>query len=226
MNAHNMSIPVRLRTYQSREPQLDGKIWEAARATSATPIFFKLIEIGRGQPLIDGGLGCNNPSQLVLDEANICFENRPIGCLVSIGSGQAEIISLQKPTLFRQIVPTDVIDTLNSIAADCEKTHEYMLRLFENLPNAYFRLNVDQGMQGIQLSQCERLTEVEAHTSQYMKRREVDEKLTEVVNAIRFPRGQLTIKQLRASECLFEIHLITHSYHVSFSWACCRIDST
>jgi patatin-like phospholipase/acyl hydrolase len=73
MNAHNMSanIPVLFRTYQSREMHLDCKIWEAARATSAAPTFFKRIEIGREQPFIDGGLGRNNPSRLLLDEAKV-----------------------------------------------------------------------------------------------------------------------------------------------------------
>jgi hypothetical protein len=37
---------------------------------------------------------------------------------------------------------------------------------------------------------------VEAHTTQYMKRKEVDEKLALLVNAIRVPRAQLTIEQL------------------------------
>jgi patatin-like phospholipase/acyl hydrolase len=36
------------------------KIWEAARATSAAPIFFKRLEKD-GKKFIDGGLGFNNP---------------------------------------------------------------------------------------------------------------------------------------------------------------------
>jgi patatin-like phospholipase/acyl hydrolase len=67
------NIPVLLRTYQSHEAQLSCEVWEAARATSAAPIFFKHIEMGNSQPFIDGGLGCNNPSKLVLDEAKQYF---------------------------------------------------------------------------------------------------------------------------------------------------------
>jgi predicted acylesterase/phospholipase RssA len=160
MNALNMNanIPVLLRTYQSRhELPLDCKIWEAARATSAAPTFFKRIEIGRGQPFVDGGLGRNNPSRLLLDEAKSLFGARQIGCLVSIGTGQAEVISIKKPGVFQRIVPTDIIDTLKAIATDCEATHESMLGLFTNSPNTYFRLNVDQGMQRIDLSEWEKL---------------------------------------------------------------------
>ncbi|KDR66070.1 hypothetical protein GALMADRAFT_28572, partial [Galerina marginata CBS 339.88] len=67
MNAHNMggNIPVLFRTYESHKPHSNCKIWEAARATSAAPTFFKRIEIGRDQPFIDGGLGRNNPSRVV-----------------------------------------------------------------------------------------------------------------------------------------------------------------
>lgn len=204
MNAHNMNanIPVLFRTYPSREIHVDCKIWEAARATSAAPTFFKRIEIGRGQPYIDGGLGRNNPSRLVLDEAKGVFGTRPIGCLVSIGTGQGKIISVKKPGIFQRMVPTGVIDALKEIVTDCEATHETMLGLFANSPNTYFRLNVEHGMQEIQLSEWERLSKVEAHTIQYMKKKEVDEKLALLVNVIRVPRAQLTIEQLSMEESL------------------------
>ena len=61
------------------------------------PPFFKRIEIGRKQPFIDGGLGRNNPSHVLLDEAKALFGARQIGCLVSIGTGQAEVIGIKKP---------------------------------------------------------------------------------------------------------------------------------
>ncbi|KAF8961360.1 acyl transferase/acyl hydrolase/lysophospholipase [Flammula alnicola] len=197
-NAHNANIPVLFRTYQSRETHVDCKIWEAARATSAAPTFFKRIEIGREQPFIDDGMGRNNPSRVVLEEANALFGARQVGCLVSIGTGQADIIAIKKPGLFQQIVPIDVIDALRAIATDCEDTHQAMLGLFANSPNTYFRLNVEQGMQGIQLAEWEKLSIVEAHTTQYMKRKEVVEKLALLVNAIRVPRAQLMIEQFIA----------------------------
>ena len=196
------NIPVLFRTYPSRETHSGCKIWEAARATSATPTFFKRIEIGRGQPFIDGGLGRNNPSRVVLDEANTLFKARPIGCLVSIGTGQAEIISVKKPGFLQQAVPTDFIEALKAISTDCEATHEDMRRLFANSPNTYFRLNVEQGMQGIELSEWEKLAHVEAHTMHYVKRTEVDEKLALVVNAIKFSTTQVMIEQLSMEESL------------------------
>jgi predicted acylesterase/phospholipase RssA len=165
----NANIPVLFRSYQSQETHSGCKIWEAARATSAIPIFFKRIEIGNKQPFIDGGLGRNNPSKLLLKEAKVVFPTHQIGCLVSIGTGQAEVISIRTPGFFQWIVPTDVIDALKAISTDCEATHEEMSLLFENSPNIYFRINVEQGMQGIKLSEWEKMANVEAHTMQYLK---------------------------------------------------------
>ena len=139
---------------------------------------------------------------MVLDEAKALFGARQIGCLVSIGTGQAEVISIKKPGLFQQIIPTDVIVALREITTDCEATHEEMSGRFANLPNTYFRLNVEHGMQGIELSKWEKLSNVEAHTAQYMKRKEVGEKLALLVNAIRVPRAQLTLEQLSMEESL------------------------
>ena len=190
------SIPILFRTYQSHETHSHCKIWEAARATSAAPTFFKHIEIGNKQPFIDGGLGCNNPSRVVLDEAKAVFGDHQIGCLVSIGTGQAEVINIKKPGFLQQILPTDVIKALKAISTDCEATHEEMLRLFGNSPNTYFRLNVEQGMQGLELSEWEKLANVEAHTTTYLRRKEVNEKLTLMVNAINCPKAQLMIEQL------------------------------
>jgi patatin-like phospholipase/acyl hydrolase len=47
MPANNMAYPRRFRTYQVREnASVNCKIWEAARATTAAPTFFKRIAIG------------------------------------------------------------------------------------------------------------------------------------------------------------------------------------
>jgi len=200
------NIPTLFRTYQSHETYTECTIWEAARATSAAPTFFKRIEIGRRQPFIDGGLGRNNPSLLVLEEAKKLFGARQIGCLVSIGTGQGNIISIQKPGLFQRIIPTNVISALRSIATDCEETHEEVLKRFGSLPNTYFRLNVEHGMQGIRLAEWERLGNVRAHTEHYMKKQEVDERLTLLVAAIRDRRRQLTIGQFGMDKELMDLN--------------------
>jgi patatin-like phospholipase/acyl hydrolase len=66
------------------------KIWQAARATSAAPSFFKEITIDQPPPgiaYVDGGLGYNNPSELALREAAELWPKSKTFCLVSIGTG-------------------------------------------------------------------------------------------------------------------------------------------
>jgi len=214
-NALNMNanIPTLFRTYECHKTHPTCKIWEAACTTSAAPSFFKHIEIRRAQPFIDGGLGCNNPSRVVLDEAKALFSTCHIGCLVSIGAGQVETISIQKPGLFQQIIPTNVVNALRAIANDCEDTHESMLHLFEQLLNTYFHSNAEQGMQGIKISEWERLSNVETHTAQYLRRKEVDEKLALLGKVITVLKVQLTIKHLGMEEHCLSIQRVF--YHFS-----------
>ncbi len=193
-----MNLPVLFRSYASYETHTGCKIWQAARATSAAPTFFKQIQIGRSQPFVDGGMGCNNPSKVLLEEANSLFKSCSIGCLLSIGTGQATVTAIRTPGFFQQIIPTDVINALNQITTDCETIHEAMLGHFANLPNIYFRFNVEHGMQEIRLSDWEELGSVEAHTTQYLKKKEISNKLNLVVNAICAPKAfiQPTAEQI------------------------------
>jgi hypothetical protein len=101
------------------------KIWEAARATSAAPIFFAPFLLQRGDQIhgrfVDAGLsGVNNPSMLALEEKGFIKElaDRPLGCLVSIGTGKPTVYTPRKtPSKFGRLV-----DHLVSVATDTEKT--------------------------------------------------------------------------------------------------------
>ena len=69
-DAGNNRSPVFLRSYKPNYTALDKndilellpeiKVWEAARATSAAPAYFKPFAIKKYE-LLDGGLGANNP---------------------------------------------------------------------------------------------------------------------------------------------------------------------
>lgn len=66
-------------------------MWEAARATSAAPTFFKPLTVG-GQQFVDGGLVSNNPVYEMESEAMDIWgattgDLKPlIKCFISIGS--------------------------------------------------------------------------------------------------------------------------------------------
>src|ERR1700761_3450745 len=100
MSIDNMPVktPTLFRTYLSPENEtFDCELWEAARATTAAPTYFKSIVIGPSDsPLryIHGDIGCNNPINQAVQEASLVFPHRKIACIVSIGSGQASTIRM------------------------------------------------------------------------------------------------------------------------------------
>lgn len=66
-------------------------IWQAARATTAAPTYFKPAFVEIPQPggwYIDGGLKRNNPSAVPLEEARNHWESVERFCVVSIGTGR------------------------------------------------------------------------------------------------------------------------------------------
>jgi len=158
-------------------------IWEAARATSAAPTFFERIVIDE-EPFIDGGMGRNNPINQVLEEAELMFPDRNIACIVSLGTGQAETISIPKPDWLQRVIPLHVVNAMRKIATDCEESAEAAARRFEHTPGTYFRFNVDQGLQDVRLEQWDKLDEVRAHTGQYIRKMDVNPRLKAAVVCI------------------------------------------
>lgn len=166
-------------------------IWEAARATSAAPTFFKRIEIGEPglkEPFIDGGMGRNNPAKCLLEEAEMVFPDTRVDCLISIGCGQANPIGIgSPPTLFHRIIPLhllDVVTALKAIATDCEATAQEIAKKIRDRPNVYFRFNVEQGIQKIAMNEHGRLDEVTAHTIQYLRKEENNRRVTLAVQKL------------------------------------------
>ena len=101
----SIRIPHLFHTYQVPKNQtFNCMIWEAACATSTTPAFFKHIVIGESgtsQPYIDGSIGCNNPIAQVLEEAKLMFPNQQVACIIGIGTGHADTISILKPCVLQ-----------------------------------------------------------------------------------------------------------------------------
>ncbi|KAF8699525.1 Patatin-like phospholipase, partial [Rhizoctonia solani] len=80
--------PTHFRTYWTKtgDPK-EYKIWEAAMATTAAPAYFEPIQIG-DYKYVDGGIQANNPVIQTLSESMVAFDGpRPVGCLISLGTG-------------------------------------------------------------------------------------------------------------------------------------------
>jgi hypothetical protein len=72
-------------------------IWQAARATSAAPSFFKEMYIDNPRPginYVDGGLGHNNPAEVALEEAAKIWPTAKHFCLISIGTGRRKAVQI------------------------------------------------------------------------------------------------------------------------------------
>jgi len=193
-------IPHLFRTYQApKNRTYNCTIWESARATTAAPAFFKRIVIGEpaaSHPYIDGGVGCNNPITQVLEEASLVFPDRQVACIISIGAGQADTICIPEPRGLQRVLPLDVVEAMQEIATDCERSAETVARRFQGTSNVYFRYNVEQGLQNVGLAQWERLDEVTAHTEHYLRMVEVDQKLGDGVAALQARRNAISTAKI------------------------------
>jgi hypothetical protein len=187
-------IPVLMRSYQTKTAHASGaKIWEAARATSATPTFFEPVLID-GRPYSDGGTGWNNPTVEAIAEACKMWPNRPIGCLLSIGTGLEEAIQLgdgSQPspnTSFKLEVAKYCVECLTS----CEKIHHDVCTKFSDrilVDENYFRLNVPQGISSIGLEEWEKIEDLRDLTEKYMEQGDMERRKQTMANLLLNPQS-------------------------------------
>lgn len=202
--AQNISRKPRLfRTYTvDRNEGYNCAIWEAGRATSAAPTFFKRIQIGPPdlqEDFIDAGIGCNNPVKQLVGEGELVFgDTREVACIVSIGTGKPKVTGFKKPAFgLQRILPLDLIEVLKNMATDSEVTAAEMTSRYKHCPGVYYRLNVDRGLEEVSLEEWERLGEVKTHTLEYLNQDDTSQSIDEIVTAlIGNSSPQYTIGQL------------------------------
>jgi len=205
MPAIDRAYPRWFRTYNVRSnASANCKIWEAARATTAAPTFFKRIAIGEtGQikeQFIDAGIRCNNPTKEIMEEARLLFgDDRPIGSLVSIGTGHPGTVGLPEPDAFQKILPTKLIPVLKNIATDCESTADDLARRFANLPDLYFRYNVTHGAGMISLEEWKKMGDVQTHTYAYLNELQVSKSINSLVKLLCLVKSSHRLSDRRAT---------------------------
>lgn len=220
--------PVILRNYPSnRATEPIGHEWtflEAARATSAAQYVFAPLRVGSAS-FIDAGCvkfdnkerplrsdsiyGYNNPARLAVQEIqdDAVFEGRPIGCLVSIGTGlkglrrsskedmqpQSKFVVAttrrwlpQKSTsalrTFDSLLRTprrvqELVAQLARMASDTEITAEQLARDYDAHPNRYFRLSPFADLGDIDLADVTQGPAIEGIASEFVSKHEVQRKL-------------------------------------------------
>ncbi|QRW09968.1 kinesin light chain [Ceratobasidium sp. AG-Ba] len=190
MSKHNMNagIPVTFRSYLGEANQTpDCPIWQALSATMAHPGMFKPVEINSDhlrQHFVDGGLGCNNPTAHVLAEVKSILPGRHVSSVVCIGAGHPDTIQLADRTLFKRLLPSDVLALTKGIALDAERVANEMDARFRSTSGVYFRFSVDQGIQNVKIGEWEKLTHVSANAQAYMRSARVSKAIDEAVVAI------------------------------------------
>ncbi|MCJ1418783.1 hypothetical protein MMC32_005134 [Xylographa parallela] len=199
--------PTLFRSYNvAKNREYNCTIWEAARATSAAPTFFKRIKIGplgSGIEYVDAGLGCNNPiKQVVAEAARIYGDDAQVACIVSIGTGQSGSVGLAKPDVFEKWLPRNLIEVLKQITTDSGKTAEEMALKYKNIPGIYHRLDVDRGLQSISLDEWKSLGEVREHTKNYMRMEHIDKRIDIIVDALLGCSSQQTCEAGRLVGCI------------------------
>jgi Patatin-like phospholipase len=197
--------PVRMRTYNTTTANaFSARIWEAARATSAAPTFLKPITIN-SVTYGDGASGWNNPTAEAIAEAHKIWPNRPIGCLLSIGTGLEKAIQLSdgdenssecSARLLQILAPKasfqlEVAKYCVASLTSCEKTHRDVSSQPPDriVPHKnYFRFNVPQGMSEIGLEEWKKIGDIIALTESYMDHGEMEEQKLKVANLLLNPQ--------------------------------------
>ncbi len=183
----NLESPQRFRTYAGLPNQgPDCKIWEAGRATTATPTIFKAIVIvglgGIGSSYIDAGLGHNNPSKEVREEAMQLFgSDCPVGVFLSIGTGHPGLNGFQQPKGMEKILSVKLMETVTNIATDCESVSIDFARQYNSNSGTYFRFNVTHGTGILAVDDWQRESDILAHTNAYLRDPNTSKMIQEMV---------------------------------------------
>ncbi|KAL4792888.1 serine hydroxymethyltransferase-domain-containing protein [Aspergillus venezuelensis] len=201
---------VMLRSYDSRKepaPDYDCRIWQAGRATSATGLAFKPIQIGQHY-FIDEGAGTYNPSPAVLDEAAVNeWPGREIGVFISVGTGKRPPDTNNRQHEWWEDFFGDALGTfaearrrLISKIEGCEDIHHDMLR--EHLPKRgvskdnYYRLNVEVGVGEFGMNEWNRLADISTNTRRYLSRPDVKKQILDA--SVKFAKIERMHRRLNA----------------------------
>lgn len=168
-------------------------ILQAARATSAATTYFPPVKIGTRE-YVDGALGANNPvAEVELEASSIWCEKGPdlkplVKCFISIGTGIPET----KGTKGKALMST--VKMLVKIITETEETAEKFMTkwIYYYRAKRYFRFNVDQGLQDIQLAEYKRKGDMENASRKYLRRPDVKVQTQDCVENLRLKYGMYT----------------------------------
>jgi hypothetical protein len=165
------------------EDQPEGiTVWEAARATSAATSFFAPIEIGKlKMGYVDGGLVSNNPIHTVWNQARHWWPPEEFETfLLSIGTGEAS-----RPSLKGGL--SKIVKSLVQLATETERTADEFSEEHHDIieEDLFFRFNVTQGLETIQLDEVKHMNSIVEATSAYLNRPMIANTMTRCVRKMK-----------------------------------------
>jgi hypothetical protein len=210
MSASNIGQCHFIRTYKARHVSHNPTIFEAVRATWASPSLFTPIRIGpslRQEEMISATQGFNNPTLECMKEALDLFgPDAFVSCLLSVGAGKPAVKSLRlgASTSSEADSAQYNLATLERLALDCENTANEVQRRIGML-GIYYRFSVERGLEtGFQLQNGTNhdtifgtieYGEIATHTSAYLLETTVSNSLDScIISAERSSR--VTLDQL------------------------------
>lgn len=139
-------------------------------------------------------MGYNNPTKVVLKEAQILYSQRSLACIISVGAGLAKTVDIPQDLpwwkrMIYSIIPVDAIRAVQAIATDCETVadevyHLLQTRFSDKIDDYYMRFNVNRGVQSISLDNWEKLGDINALTEDYFVGSEVTQKASRAVRGM------------------------------------------
>lgn len=172
VNAHSVQ-PFLFRTY-AHNPRItncfDGtckaEIWQAIRASSAAPGFFREFKFD-SSILLDGGMLVNNCTGVAYTEARLLWPNEKIQCVVSVGSGKFKSNDVLKANA------TSLYEKAHGLVYSATDT-ETMHTILKNLIKDYYRFN-PQLSENILISENrkQKLDQLKQDSRQYMLNNEM-----------------------------------------------------
>ena len=179
---------VLIRTYDRLREDLPSsvEIWEAIRATTASPQTFAPITLtlsGQRDKYMEDVLGKSNIAHLLLEEAWSRFGGeRQLGCILSLGAGQ-------KQGDMKTIASVFISPLSAYMKSSKDSTLGEVGVLFQDFPGAYRRLDFTSTVRGVGLIPSVKPQKVRVAAEQWIRERDVSQEVDQMVHMLQHKRA-------------------------------------
>ncbi|KAH8744930.1 hypothetical protein F5882DRAFT_525888 [Hyaloscypha sp. PMI_1271] len=150
-------------------------IWETCQATSAAPIFFEPLTLHDSK---------------VVNEAGRMWPDRHLGCVVSIGTGWTDATKVPA-RLDRFLGACVELLTKSEHVAESFLKDRLGKELYDS--SSYFRFNVEQGLQDVELDDWEEEERMDALATAYLGRTETATSIERCAKSLKNPNHSIKV---------------------------------